>query len=128
MSAMIRCVCALTMLIMGARYRTARIGESAKPCPTPTSAAKGGDTSPSHENFVHLPTRYERKKLVIVGEYLPICSTLARTSWFRDGKKLARSNASTLVWRSEAHPERTKCTRYDPASSMNFCVISPNCC
>src|SRR6185369_11513670 len=107
MSTIIWCVHALTTLIMGARYRTARIGESAEPCPTPASAAKEGDTSPFHENFVCLPTRYERKKLVTVGEYPPICSALARTSWFRDGKKLARSNARTLVWRSEAHPEHT---------------------
>src|SRR6185369_18059667 len=123
MSAMIWCVHALTTLIMGTRYRTVRIGESTEPCPTPASAAKGRDTSPSHENFICLPTRYEQKKLVIVGEYLPICSTLARTSWFKDGKKLARLNANTLVWRSEAHLECTKCTRYDPASLVDLCVI-----
>jgi len=42
---------------MGERYNTERIGERAKPCPTPISTLKKGEEKLFQRYLVFLPTR-----------------------------------------------------------------------
>src|SRR6266481_5878532 len=102
------------------------MGDRAEPCPTPTSALKKGESSLSQEYCVVWSTKYERKNST-TGVAKPILARKYRmASWLSEGKNWARSKATTLVLRPLAHPARTKCVRYAPASSVEFWRTPPN--
>ena len=104
----------------GVIQSTKKIGESAKPCSTPTSASQALERKEFQEYWVDLPTRQSEKKSTMQSgkpKYLRIKVSIL---WFKEGKNCVISNATTLVLSPLAQLAHTKCIRNIPAFSVDY--------